>query len=114
MQRLRLNLNEAKTVIRNARRECFDFLGYTFGTCGFDKRARGIWEHQPSQRSIGRLKEKVFEISEPSEKGTWPEVCERLNALLRGWSTYFSHGTTQIAYRAVERNVYERVRLVSG
>ncbi|MGD8764674.1 MAG: group II intron maturase-specific domain-containing protein [Desulfobacteraceae bacterium] len=44
------------------------------------------------------------------EKGAWPDVRDRLNALLRGWFTYFCYGTTQIAYRAVERNVYNRVR----
>jgi len=44
-------------------------------------------------------------------KGTWPEVRDRLNALLRGWFTYFSYGTMQMADRAVERNVYDRVRL---
>ena len=31
MERLELTLNESKTSVRNARRERFDFLGYTFG-----------------------------------------------------------------------------------
>ena len=61
-------------------------------------------------KSIGRLKRKVRELLVPQEKGSWPEVCKRLNALLKGWSAYFSHGTTQPAFRAVERNVYNRVR----
>ena len=37
-------------------------------------------------------------------------MCYRLNAILRGWCGYFCYGTTQIAGRAVERNVYNRVR----
>ena len=49
-------------------------------------------------------------ILRPGEKGAWPEVRDRLNVLLQGWSAYFCYGTTQIAYRAVERNVYGRVR----
>ena len=110
MQRLGLNLNEGKTVIRNARRECFDFLGYTFGNMWFNKNGTWYMGAQPSRVSVARLKEKVRELLQPREKGTWPGVCKRLNALLRGWSAYFSHGTTQIAYRAVERSVYERVR----
>ena len=31
LERLELTLNETKTSVRNARRERFDFLGYTFG-----------------------------------------------------------------------------------
>ena len=66
---------------------------------------------EPSKVSIDRLKRKVRKQLRPQEKGTWPEVCKRLNALLKGWSAYFSYGTTQPAFRAVERNVYDRVRL---
>jgi RNA-directed DNA polymerase len=111
MNRLKLNLNEEKTVIRDARKECFDFLGYTFGSIWFRKDGTRYMSASPSKGSTARLKQKVRQILRPSEKGSWPEVRERLNALLRGWSSYFSYGTTQMAYRAVERNVYERVRL---
>ncbi len=111
MNRLKLNLNEQKTVIRDARKECFDFLGYTFGSVWFRKDATRYMSASPSKESTARLKQKVRQILRPSEKGSWPEVRERLNALLRGWSSYFSYGTTQTAYRAVEPNVYERVRL---
>ncbi len=50
------------------------------------------------------------ELLRPCEKGACPDVRDRLNALLRGWCTYFCYGTTMIAYRAVERNVYNRTR----
>ena len=111
MERLRLDLNAAKTVIRDARKECFDFLGYTFGSIWFRKEGTRYMSARPSLRSIGRLREKVCQILRPSEVGTWPEVRDQLNALLRGWFTYFSYGTMQMADRAVERNVYDRVRL---
>jgi len=64
----------------------------------------------PSKKSIKRLKQKVRIILRPGEKGAWPDVRDRLNDLLQGWSAYFCYGTTQIAYRAVERHVYNRVR----
>ena len=111
MNRLKLSLNEEKTVIRDARKECFDFLGYTFGSIWFRKDGTRYMSASPSKESTVRLKQKVRQILRPSEKGSWPEVRKRLNALLRGWCSYFSYGTTQTAYRAVERNVYERVRL---
>jgi RNA-directed DNA polymerase len=39
----------------------------------------------------------------------WPEVRDRLNRILRGWSNYFGYGTRPMAYRAVDHYVYERV-----
>ena len=110
MHRLGLSLNEAKTVVRNALRESFDFLGYTFGNLWFHKDGTQYMGAQPSKVSIARLKSKVRELLQPREKGAWLAVGKRLNDLLRGWAAYFCQGTTQIAYRAVERNVYERVR----
>jgi len=111
MGKLGLRLNKDKTVVRDARKEQFDFLGYTFGSVWYKKTGEPYMGASPSKKSIGRLKQKVRGTLRPSEKGAWPDVCARLNALLRGWCSYFCYGTTQIAYRAVERNVYNRVRL---
>ena len=110
MERLGLRLNETKTVIQNGRKETFNFLGYTFGRMTFKKDGTCYLGASPSKISVSRLKQKVGALLRPSEKGAWPDVRNRLNALLRGWCTYFCYGTTMIAYRAVERNVYNRVR----
>jgi len=110
IKQMGLTLNEEKTVIRDAQKEAFDFLGYTFGTLWLKKDGSRYMGARPSKVSIDRLKRKVREQLKPQEKGPWLEVCRRLNALLKGWSAYFSYGTTQPAFRAVERNVYERVR----
>ena len=110
MNRMGLMLNKDKTVIRDARREGFDFLGYTFGRMRFKKDGSWYMAARPSKSSIKRIKQKVRTLLRPCEKGAWPEVCDRLNALLRGWCGYYCYGTTQIASRAVERNVYNRVR----
>lgn len=110
MARLELRLNETKTVIRDSWKENFNFLGYTFGRMTFKKDGTCYLGASPSKVSVSRLKQKVGVLLRPSEKGAWPDVRKRLNALLRGWCTYFCYGTTMIAYRAVERNVYNRVR----
>jgi RNA-directed DNA polymerase len=110
MSRLGLRLNEDKTSIRDGLRGNFDFLGYTFGHMVFKKDGTWYTGASPSKVSVSRLREKVRTLLRPCEKGAWPDVRDRLNALLRGWSTYFCYGTTMIAYRAVERNVYNRVR----
>ncbi len=110
MEQLELKLNQDKTIIMDARNGNFDFLGYTFGRIWFRKTGAWYLGASPSKKSIKRWKQKVRTILRPGEKGAWPGVRDRLNALLQGWSTYFCYGTTQIAYRAAERNVYDQVR----
>jgi RNA-directed DNA polymerase len=85
MERMGLELNEEKTVIRNARKEQFDFLGYTFGMVWFKKDGSRYLGASPSKKSIARVKKKVQKQLRPGEKRPWPEICKRLNALLRGW-----------------------------
>ena len=46
----------------------------------------------------------------PGNIGAWPEVRDRLNQVLRGWSAYFSYGTRTTAYRAVDNHVYQSAR----
>jgi RNA-directed DNA polymerase len=110
MTKLGLALNETKTVIRNARHERFDFLGYSFGPHHYRKDGHWYLGASPSQKSVLRLKAKVSDVLVPGNMGTWPDVRDQLNRLLRGWSAYFGYGTRLPAYRAVDNHVYERVR----
>ena len=107
---LKLTLNEAKTKLRDARRESFDFLGYTFGPHHYRKDGHWYLGASPSKKSVARLRQKVNEVLVPGNKGAWPDVRDRLNRILRGWSNYFRHGTRLPAYRAVDNHVAERVR----
>jgi RNA-directed DNA polymerase len=110
MTHLGLTLNETKTKIRDGRRESFDFLGYTFGPQHYRKDGHWYLGASPSKKSVARLRRKVHEVLVPGNKGTWPEVRDRLNSILRGWSSYFRYGTRLLAYRAVDNHVAERVR----
>jgi len=110
MSKLGLTLNEAKTSLKDARQEHFDFLGYTFGPEYFRKDGHWYLGASPSRKSVQRLKDKVGDLLVPGDMGTWPDVRNRLNRLLRGWSTYFSYGTRLTAYRAVDNHVCESVR----
>jgi len=110
MTKLGLTLNEAKTSVRNARQEHFDFLGYTFGPAYYRKDGHWYLGASPSRKSVQRLKTKVGDLLVPGEMGTWPDVRNRLNRLLRGWSAYFGYGTRLQAYRAVDQHVYDNVR----
>ena len=110
MKRLGLTLNEAKTVIKEARRERFDFLGYTFGPHHYRKDGHWYLGASPSKKSVGRFRQKVGDLLKPGNMGTWTEVKDHLNSMLRGWSAYFSYGTRLMAYRAIDNYVLERVR----
>jgi RNA-directed DNA polymerase len=107
---LGLTLNEAKTSIKQARQESFDFLGYTFGPHCFEKNGRWYLGASPSKKSVARIKQKVGDLLVPNNVEAWPEVRDRLNQILRGWCAYFRYGTTATAYRAVDYYVYESVR----
>jgi RNA-directed DNA polymerase len=110
MMRLGLTLNEVKTSLRNARRERFDFLGYSFGPHHY--KANGAWylSASPSKKSMQRFKTKIGNLLLPSNIDPWPELCGTLNSSLLGWSNYFRHGTCRSAFRSIDRYVYERVR----
>ena len=108
--RLGLTLNEAKTCIRQARKESFNFLGYTFGPHRYRKDGHWYLGASPSKKAVARIKEKVGDLLVPGNVGTWPEVRDRLNRMLRGWSAYYSYGTRMPSYRAVDNYVYQSVR----
>jgi len=110
MTRLGLTVNETKTSLRDARREHFDFLGYTFGPHHYRKDGHWYLGASPSKKSVQRLKERVEEILISSNVAPWDKVRGRLNHLLRGWSGYFDYGTRLMAYRAVDNHVHEAVR----
>jgi RNA-directed DNA polymerase len=110
MTRLGLTLNEGKTSLKDARRERFDFLGYSFGPHRY--KANGVWylSASPSKKSMQRFKTKIGSLLLPSNLDPWPELRDTLNRSLLGWSTYFCHGTRRSAFRSIDRYVYERVR----
>jgi RNA-directed DNA polymerase len=108
--RMGVTLNEAKTSIKQARQERFNFLGYTFGPHRYKKDGHWYLGASPSKKAVARIKEKVGQLLVPSNTGTWEEARNRLNQILRGWSAYFSYGTRVAAYDAVDNYVYESVR----
>jgi RNA-directed DNA polymerase len=110
MLRLGLTLNDTKTKLKEARTESFDFLGYVLGPHRYWKNGRRYLGASPSPKSVARMRQKVNNLLIPSNTGPWPEVRDRLNRILHGWSNYFSYGTRARAYRAVDHHVADRVR----
>ena len=52
-------------------------------------------------KSLTRIKGKIGEMLRPCETGAWPQVRDRLNRLLGGWSACFGYGALTAAYRRV-------------
>jgi RNA-directed DNA polymerase len=110
MTRLGLSLNEAKTSLKDALQERFDFLGYSFGPHRYKANGKWYLSASPSKKSVQRLKTKVGNLLVPGNNRPWLEVRDTLNSSLSGWSNYFCYGTRRSAFRGVDRYVYERVR----
>jgi RNA-directed DNA polymerase len=110
MMKLGLTLNEVKTSVKNARKESFDFLGYTLGPHRYRKDGHWYLGASPSKKSVQRVKTKIGGVLKPGNMGAWPTVRDRLNRLLIGWSAYFGYGTRLQAYRAIDQYVYDHVR----
>ena len=110
MTKLGLTINEAKTSVRNARKERFDFLGYSFGPHWFKKNGKWYLGASPSKKSMQRFKTKAGDRLVPANVKPWEDVRDELNSMLLGWSHYFSYGATASAYKHVDWHVYQRVR----
>jgi len=111
MGRLRLTVNEAKTRLRRAPDEPFDFLGYTFGRCWSPKTGRAYIGTRPSKKRIARLRQAIREAT--GRGRTYQEVPDKvaeLNRTLIGWSNYFCLGPVSRAYKAADSHARHRLR----
>jgi RNA-directed DNA polymerase len=95
---------------RAAAEGSFSFLGYTFGPHCYKKDGSWYTGASPSTKRIARIKQKVGDLLVPSQVATWPEVRDRLNRMLKGWTAYFSYGTRRDAYQAIDHHVHACVR----
>jgi group II intron reverse transcriptase/maturase len=111
MRRLKLEVNEQKTGLRRVPAQSVDFLGYTIGRCYSRRTGRAYIGTRPATKSVRNV---VREVSALTARGMTFQSAEgvvgRLNALLRGWSNYFSLGPVSPAYRAIDRHTTTRLR----
>lgn len=111
MAGLKLRLNPVKTSIKDARREPFDFLGYSFGPERLRPPRSGWYlAAHPSKRSLAQLRASVADLLCRNNVAPWGEIVTPLNRKLRGWANYFNYGTTWPSYWAADWYVCDRVR----
>jgi RNA-directed DNA polymerase len=110
MTKIGLTLNEAKTSVRDARREHFDFLGYTFGPLHSPRTGGQYNGARPSNKAVARLREAVRARLRPGNQAVITDVIKALNRVLRGWANYFCYGSRTKARHAMDLHVEGRVR----
>ena len=105
-----LALNEQKTTVKQARREAFQFLGYTFTMLHSPRTGQRYPGATPSRKAIVRLKQNVRQWLTRSNVHPQPEVIAHLNRQLRGWANYFRYGSVRGIRHKLDRFVYQRMR----
>jgi hypothetical protein len=97
--------------VKHARKESFDFLGYTFGRCYSSKTGRAYLGTVPSKKRVLRICETISELTGRDQTLLDQEiVVAKLNRTMIGWANYFCLGPVSKAYRAIDDHARKRLR----
>jgi len=105
-----LNRDKTSVVDLKERGSSFDFLGFTFR---YDRSLRGKGRYLnivPSEKSLGRLREKVKTLTSRYVTNPLAQVIGNVNRLLIGWGSYFCFGYPRVAFKKIDWYVQCRFR----
>ena len=92
LERLGLTLNETKTHVVNAWKQSFDFLGFEIRMRRSPRSGKSYPHVQPGKRAVKRIKAKLSGLTGRNLTPIpLPDIVQRLNQSLRGWSGYFDY-----------------------
>lgn len=107
---MKLELNEAKTCLRDAWKENFRFLGYEFGPLVHWRTRTRYLGARPSKKAMEKVRQRVSEILWRGRTGRWEDIRQELNQYLTGWAVYFAYDTARPSFRIVDVHVADRAR----
>lgn len=108
--KLSLKLHPEKTRVVDPKRECFDFLGFSFRKCESRKSGKLLPYAWPSPKAMKRVRTRVKELTAPR----WlliplPEIVRWLNEVIVGWRNYFAFGNGTCQFQSLDSYVWKRL-----
>jgi group II intron reverse transcriptase/maturase len=109
---LGLSLNEAKTRVVDARKESFNFLGFTIRVKKSIKTGKRFPLIRPSKEALAEIKAQIKVLTCRKTLHLPKEVVvKKLNEVVRGWAGYFYYGNCSRDLSTIKRFLDERVRI---
>lgn len=109
---LELTLNEEKTQLVDARRESFEFLGFTIEVKKSARTGREFPLIRPSRKAMRHIKAEIKSLTSRRNLALPKEVVVgKLNEVVRGWANYFHYGHCSDDLSKVKGFLDERVRI---
>lgn len=112
LKRMELAINEAKSIIVDARESPFDFLGFTIR---HDRSIFGkgkFWHIRPKDKSQQKIRQKINNKLKAIGHYRPESVVDELNPIIRGWTNYYKIdgiSQTQVAFRKLQGYMRDRV-----
>ncbi|MCD4705240.1 hypothetical protein K8R66_04160 [bacterium] len=104
LDKMELKINTEKTKQLNARKEPFDFLGFTFR---YDRGIYGnnsmYWNVIPSKKSEIKIRKNLNETFRYCRHFSSELIVKRLNPKIRGWLNYFTIKGVSYPHQAKSR-----------
>lgn len=110
MNNIKLSMNEKKTRLCNARKETFNFLGYTFGTLVYTPTGKRYLGVKPSDKALNQLRDNLRTVLTPKNNLPWTEVAVQVNQITTGWKNYFNVGSVARSYWKINGYLVDKVR----
>jgi len=109
---LGLSLNEAKTRVVDARKESFNFLGFTIQVKKSIKTGKRFPLIRPSKEALAEIKAEIKALTCRKTLHLPKEVViKKLNEVVRGWAGYFYYKNCSRDLSTIKRFLDERVRI---
>ena len=110
LARLDLRLNEQKSRMVDARKETFDFLGFTFRREWNHRRKQLVTLFYPSKKSQKRLREKLKKVLNAMSPVKLSDRITSTNQILRGWVNYFCIGHSSKVFHKIKWYAEVKIR----